>query len=217
MRRGGKPRTAEFLSYVEAIPMEVLSTIDMDWETVPQYMDKLDKSLGVNTGTLIGHTPVRYYVMGDECQKREATTDEIKSMQDVVNLFITGDAKVTENFLLVRRGASGLDISDQFGFVVDVVAPPGGGFPPNAMQVDAAIRMLLDIVRPAHTLFRLRYIMTDVYQPNGGKGVLDSERWRMSNYYYDDFRNYWEGIRDRDRLGMKTNHQVVGESHSDDF
>ena len=102
VRRGGKQRTAEFLSYVEAIPMEVLSTIDMDWETVPQYMDKLDRSLGVNTGTLIGHTPVRYYVMGDECQKREATPDEIKSMQDVVRDALTA-------------GALGLSLSRQKG------------------------------------------------------------------------------------------------------
>src|SRR5882672_10297960 len=62
VRRGKQGRTAEFLSYVEAIPMEVLSTIDVDWETMPQYMDKLDKNLGVNAGTLIGHTAVRYYV-----------------------------------------------------------------------------------------------------------------------------------------------------------
>ena len=64
--------------------MEVLSTVDVDWETMPQYMDKLDKSLGVNAGTLIGHTAVRFYVMGDDCQKRAATDDEIKAMQDVV-------------------------------------------------------------------------------------------------------------------------------------
>ncbi|MGD0105246.1 MAG: amidohydrolase family protein [Rhodopila sp.] len=102
VRRGGKQRTAEFLSYVEAIPMEVLSNIDMDWETVPQYMDKLDKSLGVNTGTLIGHAPVRYYVMGDDCQKREATPDGIKSMQDVVRDALTA-------------GALGLSLSRQKG------------------------------------------------------------------------------------------------------
>ncbi len=84
VRRGKEARMAEFLSYVEAIPMEVLSTVDVDWETVPQYMDKLDKSLGVNAGTLIGHTAVRFYVMGDDCQKRAATDAEIMAMQDVV-------------------------------------------------------------------------------------------------------------------------------------
>jgi N-acyl-D-amino-acid deacylase len=73
VRRGKQGRTAEFLSYVEAIPMEVLSTIDVDWETMPQYMDKLDKNLGVNAGTLIGHTPLRYYVMGDDSTAVTAT------------------------------------------------------------------------------------------------------------------------------------------------
>src|ERR1700745_3685787 len=59
--RGKEERMAEFLSYVEAIPMEVLRTVDVNWESFPQYMDRLDKSLGVNAGTLIGHTAVRYY------------------------------------------------------------------------------------------------------------------------------------------------------------
>src|SRR5271170_6286306 len=84
VRRGSATRMAEFLSYVEAIPMEVLRTLEFDWETVPQYLERLDKNLGVNVGTLVGHTAVRYYVMGDECQKRAATAAELKQMQDVV-------------------------------------------------------------------------------------------------------------------------------------
>src|SRR5207244_3620228 len=40
--------------------------------------------LGVNIGKLMGHTAVRYYVMGDECQKRTATDDEIRQMQGLV-------------------------------------------------------------------------------------------------------------------------------------
>ncbi len=84
VRRGNEERMAEFLSYVEAIPMEVLRTVDVNWESFPQYMDRLDNSLGVNAGTLIGHTAVRYYAMGEDCQKRTATDDEIKAMQAVV-------------------------------------------------------------------------------------------------------------------------------------
>ena len=84
VRRGKEKRMAEFLSYVEAIPMEVLNTVEVDWESIPEYMDKLDRHLGVNVGTLIGHTSVRYYVMDDECQKRTASDDEITAMQDVV-------------------------------------------------------------------------------------------------------------------------------------
>ncbi len=141
-----------------------------------------------------------------------------KSMSDVVHLFMTGDIEVTENFLLVRKGASGYDISDEFGFQIDVIAPPGGGFPVDIFNADSAIRQILDLVRPAHTLFRIRYIFTDHYIPNDTIGkILDAMRWRMGIYYYDDFRSYWAGIRDRDRLGKKVNQTVTGEDHSDDF
>ena len=44
-------------------------------------MDRLDQGLGVNAGTRIGHTAVRYYAMGEDCQKCTATDDEIKTMQ----------------------------------------------------------------------------------------------------------------------------------------
>src|SRR5438876_7845788 len=84
VRKGTEERLAEFLSYVEAIPMEVLRTVEFDWETIPQYMDRLDQCLGVNVGNLIGHTAVRHYVMGDECQKPGASDNQIKAMQDVV-------------------------------------------------------------------------------------------------------------------------------------
>jgi N-acyl-D-amino-acid deacylase len=84
VKKGTEERLAEFLSYVEAIPMSVLKTVDFDWETIPQYMDHLDKRLGINVGNLIGHTAVRHYVMGDDCQTAGATDQQIKEMQDIV-------------------------------------------------------------------------------------------------------------------------------------
>lgn len=141
-----------------------------------------------------------------------------KSMGDVASLFINGTIQVKENFILIRKGASGLDISDQFGFDVDVVIPVGGGFPDDLFNSQAAVQQILDVVRPAHTLYRIRYIFQDKYIPNEPLGkILDSMRWYMSSYYYEDFRVYCQGIRDRDRLGVKVNQSVVGESHSDDF
>ncbi len=133
VRKDGKHRTAEFLSYVEAIPMEVLNTIDVDWETIPQYMDKLDKHLGVNAGTLIGHTPVRYYVMGDDCQKRTATPDELKAMQDVVRDGLTA-------------GALGLSLSRQKGHY-----DPQGVPIPALWADDEEIFALADVLRELST------------------------------------------------------------------
>src|SRR4029077_11869125 len=48
LRRGSEERLAEFLSYVEAIPMEVLKTVDMTWETIAEYMATIEQRLGVN-------------------------------------------------------------------------------------------------------------------------------------------------------------------------
>src|SRR5437764_2933966 len=62
VRKGKERRLSEFLSYVEAIPMEVLDTLEITWETVPESLDPMDRNLGVNVGHLIGHTAVRYYV-----------------------------------------------------------------------------------------------------------------------------------------------------------
>ncbi len=102
VRPGTEERVSEFLSYVEAIPMDVLKTIDFSWETIPEYMDTLDQRLGVNVGNLIGHSAVRHYVMGDESQGREATAKEIEAMQEIVR-----DA--------MNAGALGLSVSKNKG------------------------------------------------------------------------------------------------------
>lgn len=142
-----------------------------------------------------------------------------KSMADAVKLFYSGEVQITENFLLVRSGggSSGFDISDQFGFQLDLVT--SGTFPADLFDVDSAIRILLDIIRPAHTLFRIRYVFSDTYVPNGDTvgRIVDTVRMKLSSYYYDDFRSYWAGIVDLDRLGKKANVSVVDEDHSGDF
>ncbi len=144
-----------------------------------------------------------------------------KSMTDAVKLFYNGEVRIRENFLLVRvggAGGGGLDISDQFGFQIDVVTPEGT-FPPAIFEIDSAVRILLDIIRPAHTLFRVRYVFSDKYLPNQDtvNRILDTVRFKLSAYYYEDFRTYCAGIADVDRLGHKTNYKVVSEDHSDDF
>ena len=142
-----------------------------------------------------------------------------KSMQQAVALFLTTDFQILENFLLVRQGAAGLDISDQFGFQIDVETQ--NQFPQGVFDLQSSIRTILDIIRPAHTLFTIRFIFTDDYTPPGNEDrpgeIIDEMRWRMWSYYYEDYRSYWSGIVDRDRLGVKENQCVTAENHSKDF
>ena len=84
VRPGTARRVAEFLSYVEAIPMETLDTVNTTWETFGEYLDSISRRLGVNVGALVGHTPIRYYVMGDDSQRRDPTAAELEQMKGLV-------------------------------------------------------------------------------------------------------------------------------------
>jgi N-acyl-D-amino-acid deacylase len=80
-----RERLAGMLSYVEAIPMDVLQAgVKWDWESFPEYMQAIGQKLGVNVGTLIGHSAVRLYAMGEECHQRPATDAELDTMRRVV-------------------------------------------------------------------------------------------------------------------------------------
>lgn len=76
---------AGVLSHVEAIPLEAIKAgVNWSWETIPQYLDSLDRKLGVNVASLIGHSAVRRYVMGEASQERHATDEEVTAMKAIV-------------------------------------------------------------------------------------------------------------------------------------
>jgi N-acyl-D-amino-acid deacylase len=76
---------ASVLSHVEAIPLEAIRAgVTWSWETIPQYLDALDRRLGINVASLIGHSAVRRYVMGEASQERHATDAEVAAMKAIV-------------------------------------------------------------------------------------------------------------------------------------
>jgi N-acyl-D-aspartate/D-glutamate deacylase len=80
-----RQKLAGMLSYVEAIPMDVLQAgVPWTWETYPEYMSAIGQRLGVNVGTLVGHSAVRLYAMGADCSERPATDAELEAMRRVV-------------------------------------------------------------------------------------------------------------------------------------
>ena len=84
IRKGQEHQVAQMLAKVEAIPLDVLENgVRWGWESFAEYLDVVGEKLGINVGTLVGHSALRHYVMGDGSQDREATGDEIESMQAV--------------------------------------------------------------------------------------------------------------------------------------
>ena len=73
------------LSRVEAIPVESLRAgVEWTWESIPQYLETLDRRLGVNFGSLIGYSAVRRHVMGEAAYTAPATAEQIEQMKEIV-------------------------------------------------------------------------------------------------------------------------------------
>jgi N-acyl-D-aspartate/D-glutamate deacylase len=76
------------LEKVEGMSFEALGAgLGADWpfESFPEYLDAIERrGTAINVGVLVGHTPVRLYVMGEAATEREATPDEIARMRAIV-------------------------------------------------------------------------------------------------------------------------------------
>jgi N-acyl-D-aspartate/D-glutamate deacylase len=70
---------------VEGMSLEALEAgVDWAWETYPEYLDRLDRQLGLNVIALMGYSSIRQYVMGQDAVERQATPEEIAQLQAVV-------------------------------------------------------------------------------------------------------------------------------------
>ena len=68
------------LSRVEGMPLESLAAgVPWDWQTFGEYLDRLDGTLAVNAGFLVGHSALRRVAMGERSHE-PATDDDVATM-----------------------------------------------------------------------------------------------------------------------------------------
>jgi N-acyl-D-aspartate/D-glutamate deacylase len=76
------------LEKVEGMSREALEAgLGEDWgfETFPEFLGAIERrGTAINTAAMVGHTPVRFYVMGEAATERAATADEIDRMAVLV-------------------------------------------------------------------------------------------------------------------------------------
>ena len=84
------------LEKVEGMSLAVLEEgLGYEWpfETFPEYLSTIEaRGVLVNAGVMIGHTPLRFYVMGEEAMERAATPDELRRMRALVREAIDAGA-----------------------------------------------------------------------------------------------------------------------------
>lgn len=81
-----RPTMLRTLEKVEDMPLASLEVaVDWTFETFPEYVAAVSAlPLTLNVGAFVGHTPVRYFVLGEEAADREATEAEIAEMAEIV-------------------------------------------------------------------------------------------------------------------------------------
>jgi N-acyl-D-aspartate/D-glutamate deacylase len=84
------------LEKVEGMSLDALEAgLGEAWPfvTFPQYLDAVERrGTALNVGVLLGHTPLRLYVMGEDATERTATPEEIARMRALVGEAIDAGA-----------------------------------------------------------------------------------------------------------------------------
>jgi N-acyl-D-amino-acid deacylase len=137
IRPGRERYLAGMMDSVEDIPTDtIMAGLDWGWETYGDYLRALGRrSLGVNAGGMVGHSALRYYVMGERSlDEAPATADDIKAMAEVMAEAIDGGAlgfSTSRSFMHTVPDGTPLPGTfarpDELGGIADVLAKRGKG------------------------------------------------------------------------------------------
>ena len=141
----------EFFSDAEQIPLPVLKAgVDVTWESVGDYLNALGKKRGINVGTLVGHSGIRRYVMGEASGERvKATPEELAQMQKLVREAMHAGALGFSTAPKDRGDPAGVCDDDERWALASVLGELGtgvfqvaGGAPGGTKQTRAVAREL---------------------------------------------------------------------------
>lgn len=100
---------------------------------------------------------------------------------------------------IIERSIAGRDtpgsawgFDDQFIFEVNMITDDGAGMPADPFTLQENIRLILQALKPAHTLYEYRHLFKETLGPI----FSDQLSWDLTNYYYEDFRKYCLGIKE---------------------
>jgi N-acyl-D-amino-acid deacylase len=78
---GGSRKLIKMFGKIEDIKEPTFDAgVPFSWQSFGEYLDFIRPGLGINVGAMVGHSALRYYVMGAESQERIATDPEIAQM-----------------------------------------------------------------------------------------------------------------------------------------
>lgn len=149
------------LENVEGMSAEALEAgVEWSFETFPEYLDALDRiHKRLNVGAMIGHTPLRLYVLGDESIERSATDEEIATMRRIVDeAILAGALGFATSRAPTHSGAGGKPVPsrlaepDEVFAIADALRERKRGIiqvtPGPGLFLDQLARLSIDTGRP---------------------------------------------------------------------
>jgi N-acyl-D-amino-acid deacylase len=85
IKAADRPTIVGMFQQIEEMPDAAFEgAFQWTWESFPDFIAALRGRVALNVAPLVGHSPIRVWVMGKDAAKRAATPDEIVEMQDLL-------------------------------------------------------------------------------------------------------------------------------------
>ena len=182
------------LENVEGMSLEALrtglgGTDDWPFEHFSEYLDALEaRGSAINVAALVGHTPVRMYVMGEASTEREATEDEVAQMQALVGDAIrAGGLGFSTSKAPPHVGYDGRPVPSRLSSFDEVEALARSAAGADGRVVQSAIgpgmlfEELAELQRRAGITVSWTALLGDAFGPEGHRDVLDMHRKLQAN------------------------------------
>ncbi len=183
-RPAHRDRILETLMVVEGMSFEAMKAgVGDDWpfESFPEYLDVVDRQgTAINVAVLLGHTPLRLYVMGEAAVEREASEDELAAMQALMaEAMEAGALGFATSHSTVHWGYGGkpvpsrLSTNDEIALLGREVGKRGGSIQVNYGVEPIDLDLLADIQEKTGAPLSWTALLADLWGPAACRPLLD--------------------------------------------
>ncbi len=173
------------LENVEGMSLEALRAgvggDDWPFETFPEYLDALEaRGSAINVAALLGHTPLRMYVMGEASTERAAEAGEVERMRALVaEALEAGAIGFASSMAPPHMGYDGRPVPSRLADFEEIrrLCEPlrghEGGVIQAALGPGLFFKELAELSNASATRVSWTALLADAFGPDGHRGVLE--------------------------------------------
>merc|ERR1711969_150339 len=121
------PYLMRMLARVEGMPLASLQEgVPWDWTSFGEYLDRIDGTLAVNAGFMVGHSALRRVVMGERSVGHEASDEELAEMTGLLRRSVEeGGLGFSSTISVTHNDAEGAPVPSRHASREELVALAG--------------------------------------------------------------------------------------------